>query len=215
MASAIFFTALFLSGYLSKKKMESIKSVEDKISINLLSLETQFALLEETSCKDVDNSILSQEINSLASKLSYMENTRGIDDPEVEMLKKYYSLLEIKDYLLLKRVGEKCNFPPVFILYFYSNKGDCPDCGRTGYVLTKLREDYPQLRVYSFDYNIDLSAVKTLISLYGIENKLPAIVIDGKVYYGLKVKDEIEALFPDLKEQEATSTATTTEDVLE
>ena len=55
------------------------------------------------------------------------------------------------------------------IMYFYSNKGDCSDCEREGFVLTKLREDYPELRVYSFDYNLDLSALQTLVSIYNIK----------------------------------------------
>jgi len=196
---AIFFSAVFLSGYLNGKKMEELKNIEDKISMNILASETQFALLSDSSCRNINNSMLSQELNSLAAKLAYMESSLGTEDAEVERLKKYYSLLQIKDYLLLKKVGEKCDFPPVFILYFYSNKGDCPDCQKAGYALTYLRREYPRLRIYSFDYNLDLSTVKTLIAMYGIKNDLPAIVLNGKVYYGFKGREEMEDLFPELR----------------
>ena len=207
---AIFFSAVFLSGYFGGKKMEELKNIEDKISMNILASETQFALLSDSSCKNINNSMLSQELNSLSSKLAYMEGGSGVDRAEMERLKKYYSLLEIKDYLLLKKVGEKCDFPPVFILYFYSNEGDCPDCQKAGYALTYLRKEYPRLRIYSFDYNLDLSTVKTLIAMYGIKNELPAIVINGKAYYGFKGRKEMEDLFPELRnigEETATSTS--------
>ncbi len=197
--TAIFFSAIFLSGYLSGKKIEELKNIEDNISMNILASETQFALLSDASCENITNSVLSQELNSLASKLSYMESSFGTDNAEVVRLKKYYSLLQIKDYLLLKKVGEKCDSPPVFILYFYSNKGDCRDCQKAGYALTYLRNKYPRLRIYSFDYNLNLSTVKTLISMYGIKNDLPAIVINGKVYYGFKGREEMENLFPELR----------------
>ncbi|NOY35439.1 MAG: hypothetical protein GXP44_00735, partial [bacterium] len=196
---AIFFSAVFLSGYFGGKKMEELKNIEDKISMNILASETQFALLSDSSCRNINNSMLSQELNSLSSKLAYMEGSLGTENAEVERLKKYYSLLQIKDYLLLKKVGEKCDFPPVFILYFYSNKGDCSDCLKAGYALTYLRKEYPRLRIYSFDYNLDLSTVKTLIAMYGIKNDLPAIVINGKVYYGFKGREEMEDLFPELR----------------
>ncbi len=204
--ATVFLSAVFLSSYLSGKKIKELNRIEDKISMDILASETQFSLLSESTCDNVDNSFLSQELNSLSTKLAFMEGSLGSDNAEVERLKKYYSLLEIKDYLLLKKVGEKCDSPPVFILYFYSNKGDCSDCQRTGYALTYLRSEYPQLRIYSFDYNLDLSTIKTLIAMYGIKNNLPAIVINGEVYYGFRGREEMENLFPDLKRRDETMT---------
>jgi hypothetical protein len=63
-----------------------------------------------------------------------------------------------------------------------------------------LRQDYPELRVYSFDYDLDLSALETLISIYNIENKLPALLINDKMYYGFKSIEEIKEVIPALKE---------------
>jgi hypothetical protein len=74
--------------------------------------------------------------------------------------------------------------------------------------LTDLRSQFPDLRVYSFDYNIDISAVKTLISINKVdENKLPAVYIKNKLYYGFQSISDIEKIMPELL---ATSTATTT-----
>jgi hypothetical protein len=90
-------------------------------------------------------------------------------------------------------------------MYFYSNKDNsCPDCEREGFVLTRLREDYPELRVYSFDYNLDLSALQTLISIYNIKptgtDNLPAILINNNVYYGFKSVDDVKSILPALKQ---------------
>ena len=194
--SFIFFTAIYFSNYFNNKKLAELKSIEDKIAIDILSSETQYALLQESSCEYISSSVLSQELNSLASKLSYTEGQLGNDSDEVVRLKKYYSLLQIKDYLLSKRIAQKCGLKPTFIIYLYSNKGDCADCEKEGYVLTYLRETYPDLRIYSFDYNLDLSAVKTLLSIFKIEKNLPAMVIGNKTYYGFKDKSALEALLP-------------------
>ncbi len=210
----IFATAIYLSNYFSQKKLDEIRNIQDKISIDILSSETQFSLLEQSLCKDLGTGTLSSELGELENKLTYTENTRGTNDPEVSTLKRYYSLLEIKDYLLMNKISEKCKKTPLSIIYFYSTNNDCLDCEKEGYVLTKLREAYPELRVYSFDYNLDLSAVKTLISINKIKNELPALIIKEKTYYGFQSIEDLEKIIPELqilkKEKEATSTTATT-----
>lgn len=196
--STIFIFGLWLSNYFSNKKIDQLKSIESKISLDLMSSETQFSLLQEQSCKDVSNTILSSELNILADKISYSENNIGSEDVDVISLKKYYSLLEIKDYLLMKKIRERCGEKSIFVLYFYKND-NCTECTKQGYVLTSLREKYPELRVYSFDYNLDLSAIKTMTSIYKVPDNLPAIVINGKVYSGFKSIEDIEKTFPELE----------------
>lgn len=209
----IFGTAIYTSNYFNQKKIDDIRSIQDKISIDIMSSETQFSLLEESSCIDLaGQSALSDELGTLSDKLAYTENSRGDKDTEVQTLKQYYALLEIKDYILMQKIGEKCGKPPLTIIYFYSTQNDCPDCEKEGYVLTSLRESYPELRVYSFDYNLDISAVKTLISINKIENNLPAVFASGKLYYGFQSMDNLESNIPELKKLRdakiASSTAT-------
>ena len=214
----VFLGALIISNRSSEKRLAEIKSIENNISLDILASETQFALLKESSCKAIDHrTAFSEELSNLARKLSYMEENLGDENVEVLGLKKYYSLLQVKDYILVKQVNEKCGIKPITIIYFYSNKGDCADCKRTGYVLTKLREEYPELRIYSFDYNLDLSVVKTMISLYGVKNTLPALTIWEENYYGFKSTEDIEKIIPQLKKlradrekAEASKTATST-----
>ncbi len=229
---AIFATAIFISNYFGQKKLDEVRSIQDNISIDILSSETQFSLLEESSCQDIGGtSALSQQLGSLEDKLAATEKDRGANDPTVLTLKKYYSLLEIKDYILLKKISQECKTTPVSIIYFYSNAGDCADCEREGYVLTRLRSEYPTLRVYSFDFNLDLSAVKTLLAINDITgtgtSTLPAIYVAGTqsvpatrttpyipatfahTYYGFQSVDILEAT-PQLTTLRALQNASTT-----
>src|SRR3989344_6042255 len=124
--AAIFATALFASDYFNNRRMAEIQATQSSISVDILSLETQLDLLAEHSCRDIsENSVLSKEIRPLAERLSYLETQRSVDESELLRLKRYYSLLQIKDLLLMKKVATKCSLKPVFILYFYSNEGDC------------------------------------------------------------------------------------------
>lgn len=204
--ATLFAIGIWTSSYFTNKKMTELKSIEDKISLDLMSSETQFSLLQELSCKDISNTVLSSELNSLAEKISYSEGNLGNDNSNVVSLKRYYSLLEIKDYLLMKKITERCGEKSIFVLYFYKNE-KCDDCTKQGYVLTSLREKYPNLRVYSFDYNLDLSAIRAMTSIYKVPDDLPAIVINGKVHSGFQSIEDIEKTFPELeamrKEEEA------------
>lgn len=202
--AVVFATAILASNFFSQKKMNEIKNIESRIAVDILASETQFALLEELSCRDIGNTFLSKELAELGEKLSYTEANRGKDDLEVLNLKKYYSLLQIKDFLLYQKVKQRCGSPKGVlspIIYFYSNEdGECDDCQKEGFVLTRLREEYPELRVYSFDYNLDLSALNTLVSIYNIEPNLPALLIKEKVHYGFKSIEDIKNILPELKE---------------
>ena len=206
----LFGTVLYAVDYLNKARIAELGSIEDKIAIDTLSLETQFDLLAEASCKDLtQGSVLSGELNDLAERLSYTEERLGTTNEEVIKLKRQYTLLEIKDYLLMKRLAKECaNLKPVFVLYFYSNAGDCKDCAEAGFALSYLRQTYPGLRVYSFDYNLDLGALKTLNAVLDIKGPLPAYVINGKYLSGIASAKEIEKQLP--LNLLATSTATST-----
>ncbi len=200
-SAAIFATAFYAAAKLNSGRIADIRAMEESISIDLLSTETQFELLGGLDCKTIkENPVLSNELDSLAQRLSFTESTLGSNNPEVVRLKKQYSLLEIKDYLLMQRIAEKCHTKPVFILYFYSNAGDCQECARSGEVLTYMSNLYPDLRVYAFDYNLDLSALQTLIKLRKIDGTLPAFVINDRApLYGFKSFDEMQNLIPELK----------------
>ena len=209
--AAIFATAIFASSRLTDKKVEDVRSIENRVALDILSSETQFALLAETSCKDIGPGFLSKELGPLGEKLSYAENTQGFNTEDVDSLKRSYFLLEIKDYLLMKRLTEKCNIRPTFILYFYGDEERCEDCEKMGYVLTALRDKYPDLRVYSFDYHYDLGAIGTLKSIFKVKPELPAIIVNGTPYYGYKDIEALEESIPALKLlKTATSTATST-----
>ncbi len=207
--AAIFFTAFYIANRLDARRLADIRATQEAVSIDILSLETQFDLLGNLDCVALkENPILSDELNSLAGRLVLAEENLGAGNAEVTSLKKQYSLLEIKDYLLMQQISQKCaSLKPVYILYFYSNQGDCADCGRMAEVLTYLRQTYPSLRVYSFDYRLDLSALRTLITLRKIKPEFPAFVVNNRApVYGFKTLQEMEKLVPELKTL-ATSTS--------
>lgn len=190
-------TIAYTVNYLNQARVVQLSTIEDQISIDTLSLDTQFSLLEAAPCDSVASSTtLTGELADLGGRLSYAENQLGSDNPQVIRLKEQYSLLEIRDYLITKQLAAACGTKPMIVLYFYSNAGDCSDCDKAGYALSYLRNTYPALRVYSFDYQLDLGALKTLIAIMKVKDTLPAFVINGKRSYGFTSLADLEKQFP-------------------
>lgn len=203
--AAIFITAIGISSWIDNSRVNEVKDMQDSISLSILSSETQFNLLKSAACDDLFGSDLSKELGDMSDRLSYLESVGRWQDADVIALKQYYSILEIKDYILINSATQ-CKNKPVIVLYFY--QANCPDCDKQGDVLTYIRQHYPgNIRVYSFDYDLNVSAIKTLADIYKIKEPLPGLVINGKTYSGFHSIEDIQAIAPELV---ATSTATTT-----
>lgn len=191
--AGLFASASYISNYFGNQKINQLKSIQDKISIDILSSETQFSLLSELSCKNISDSVFSDQLGELGNKLEWSQQNLGNTD-EVSYLKKYYSLLQIKDYLLAKSIAARCGVKSAFILYFYTNAANCSLCDEQSQVLSTLRTEYPGLRVYSFDYSTDLSAVTSMLQIYKIKDTvLPALVVDDNVLTGFHDIKDLEA----------------------
>jgi glutaredoxin len=200
-------TVAYAVSYLNRARVAELSTIEDQLSIDTLSLDTQFSLLEAAPCDTAASSTtLTSELSDLGSRLSYAENQLGSDNAQVIRLKEQYSLLEIRDYLITKQLAAECGTKPLTVLYFYSNTGNCPDCDKAGYALSYLHTTYPSLRVYSFDYNLDLGALQTFITVNKVQPTFPAFVINGKRSYGFTSLEDLERQFP--KGALATSTPT-------
>ncbi len=196
--SLLFGLALWVNNILDKSRTGDLRSLQDTISLNILSSETQYDLLRETSCKNVNDSILSTELNSLEQKLSYLESSQS--NEEFNHIKKYYELLQIKDFSLMQRLSEKCGLKPISILYFYGSKTECADCEKTSAVLNHLRNTYPNVRIYSFDRRLSVSAVDTLAKIYKVAEPYPVLVINEETYKGFLSIDKMKEILPELKE---------------
>jgi len=195
----IFIIVFGLVNFLNNQRLESLDDLQRKVTIDLIANETQFDLLKTAPCGSIKDTILSRELGELGKKLDFAETNQGADNPSVIQLKKYYSLLQVKDYLLMQELSEKCDVDIDSILYFYGN--DCSECTKQGYVLTQLKNRYPELRIYSFDTDLDFSVIETFTSLYDFGEVYPTLIIGDNSYQGLQRISDIEELFPDLLER--------------
>ncbi len=217
----IFTFALWLSNRFNDQKIDTLRDIGSQISLDILSAETRFSLLQKTSCEHIIDKAGSSigfntELQDLALRIKFMENQLGYMNPDVVALKKNYALLQIKDYLLNKEYHDRCKQNVVSILYFHDI--DCKECSNQSIILDKIISDYPEIRVYYFDLTTNTPALATLASVFKV-TQTPSLVINDKIYTGFQDLAKVESYIPEIKkwkkEKEkvknaATSTATST-----
>lgn len=195
----VFALAFWMSSIFSNNKIDQLREIQEQIAIDILSTETRYALLEQTSCIHSVTSLeeeqgLSRELNDLARRLKFMESQLGAEDEDVLFVKKYYSLLQVKDYLLMEEIKNRCGENLFTILYFH--QGDCDACQKQSLVLDELVEEYPETRVYWFDKDVNTPAVQTMLSIFGITQG-PTMVINDEAYEGFYTFEEIQQIAPE------------------
>ena len=197
--AGIFVVVFWLVNTINERKLAEVDDLQRKITVDLLATETQFDLLKTAPCDSlVEGSALSRELNEFGQKLEFAQSNQGSNDPDVEQLKKYYSLLQVKDYLLMQEISRACGLDTDAVLYFYS--ADCSDCTKQGYVLTEFKKRYPKVRIYSFDTDLDFSVIDTFTGIYDFEEMYPTLVIGSKVHQSFQSIEDLEALLPEAVE---------------
>ena len=196
-SALLFLIGLMLGWYLgeqtaSKMQEEFEKVQEDSYVLEILSLmgsgSNLSCVIYEKQAKRYND-----DADRFLTRLDYIENQRGKQDPEVMRLKSAYSLMEIRNFLLLSRIKQQCNGTYVFVLYFYSNQVYDQRVDQ-GMIIEKVRQKNPERMItYSFDVDVNNAAVDAFKNFYNI-TVTPAVIIDGVKYEGFMEEAKIESI---------------------
>ena len=186
----IFIVGFLLGAQLFQSKISQLQATQDELQVDTISLEIESQLLSESPCSSAGLEELAKRMEQLGPKIDFLEKQSRTE--ELVNLKKYYSLLEIKHWLAIKNTNKNCDTDFVPILYFYSNE-NCDGCGEQGVALLYQKTQNPKLMIYSFDVDLDLSAIKILKTENHITTA-PTVVIAGKKHEGLQDANELTAV---------------------
>lgn len=196
----IFTLGLLLGAVITESKFTELKDLQQDLRTQLASYDIQSLLVEENICKFNNVDDLIQELGLLADRLTAMEEQLGKYDSNVVKLKEYYSLLEIRHWLILKKLNQECGTDYDLILFFYSgDEKECPSCESQGYILSYLRAKYPTVRVYSFDINIRNPALDSLKDIYSV-NIAPVVVINDIAHTTYLTREDLERILTEKRD---------------
>jgi hypothetical protein len=187
----IFIIGILIGTFFTNKIAESAQSQQDDLKKQILSLELKNELLKQQNACNVPWSDIWKEKIALGSEMSRLETRLGKEDTFVVNQKEYYSLVQLRTWLVLKELKERCNSDQILILFFYTNqkddsKGNYLTSEDQGYILNKVYEWGPErVGIFSFDINIDDPALNTLKEMYNVE-KAPTLIINDVPYEGFK-----------------------------
>ncbi len=189
----IFVIGILLSQTISSKSSKEILKTQKQVKNYILSLNLQSDIASEYICR-VNVFDLTKEKLNLGQQIEILEKNLGKDNEIVRDLKQDYSLLSIRQWLLVKQVKEKCNRDINIILFFYSNTNNSSESESQGYVLDYLYEKHPDdLVIYAFDMDDDNPALNTIKSIYGIKI-VPSVVVNERLFSGFQSKGRIKTL---------------------
>lgn len=199
----IFLLGLSLGIYLSGTRVGYIEELANKQKLDYDSLQLQYNFIDlikdEKNCVAL-NKALDLSVDNLENtrvKLELYSEDINMNGQKYNDLKREYMLAEIKYWMLTQKSAEICKRDAVYVLYFYKEGDECPDCETQSYILTYLKGIFKEkLMVFSIDASFDESEplVKILKDVYNVD-EYPTLVVNGKTYDGLielnKLKREI------------------------
>ena len=192
LACLLFIVGIFFGSQITQSKVNDILATEQQTRLQLENLDIEGMLLQDAPCQSPK--LLTEDLETLGTKLTYLESEYSKDDPRILELKKPYTLLELRHYLSLKSMVEKCNQNFTFVLFFYSNEPSKMDQSeKEGFVLDYLKKKHENINIYAFDVNLDVPVLNVLKSKYNVVDT-PTVVIDDQVYVGFHDKDEMESV---------------------
>jgi hypothetical protein len=174
-----------------------------KIQLTALDLKDKIMEVSTANCDIPWDSIWKDKVE-LGSRLDILEERLGKNDEKVLTQKEFYQLVEIRTWLMLKKLREECKGNYSILLYFYTNKEDDPRgdyklSEYQGIVLNRVYEKHKNnLAIFSFDINTVNPALDVVREIYNI-NIAPTIVIDKsysdsvEIYEGFRDLNEVES----------------------
>ena len=191
----VFIIGISVGDNLNEAKLDQVTELNEDIRATTLAIQTQFDLVSENSCEFVNDTYLFDELLDVSERVEFMENQLGQQNPQVKRLKEYYSTLLIKYWLFTKDTRENCQDNKVqYIIYFYSSKEACPFCDSQGYILSNIRKDNPNIRIFAFDYTLNNAALNTLKKMFITDlERFPILIInENEAHQGFMSRVSIE-----------------------
>ena len=187
----------------TEEELEKVREEFFEYRSNLENLQLEQLYLTtyqgELSCDFLVSAIndINQRMHYFWSKLPpRLEEYKKFEEiePEFIKLKRDYTFLSIRAWLISLNVKEKCREEILPVLYFYStDRKKCEKCVEQGIVLDDVKKRHNEFSAFLVDFDLDEPIVKAIKSAYNI-TKLPAFVIDEKVYQDFKNLDEFEKI---------------------
>jgi len=175
-------TIIFIDGFMlvysfSYLEYQRISSIQGELSYQLFQNKLRYYLFDEDICSADLLGELSEDLGYQGRIIDDLERKLGKNDKRVLFRKKFYTLMELEHFEFIKRINKECGAEIPTILFFYSNeKSDLDKSEELGELLGVVYRRNPEIRIYSFDINLNSDLIKMLKKKYGVEEVLTVVI---------------------------------------
>ncbi|MBU5537266.1 MAG: hypothetical protein QXP82_00620 [Candidatus Aenigmatarchaeota archaeon] len=188
-SSIVLYSVGIFTGFLIQKSAQDIvnQKIED-LSKRIENIQLEYVYLttigDKLDCTSLSKVLEISRVNvwNVGKELVALEN-EGKNDRYNE-LKREYSIISAKAWILNSYFKDKCKRNEAIILYIYSP--NCVECEKQGKILDSVRDQYfkEKMLVFVLDYSIKEPIVETIKTTYDIKYT-PTIIIGTRKYEGL------------------------------
>jgi len=195
LAVAIFLLGILLGSFLAGERVNYFQDFSDKQKLDYESLQLQLFYMSSMSNKSEScntfSKILEQSLEDVGNAQEKVEQySKQYNKPEYSILKREYSLAQIRYWILNEEVKKSCETNTISLLYFYSN--DCNDCKTQETILLYLKDKFKQnLLIFSVDAGFTEEPIISLLKEKYNINTTPSIVIGDKTLSGIVTKEDL------------------------
>ncbi len=194
--TAIFVTGFLITYFISYGEYLRVSNIQGELSYRIFQDKLKYSFFKEDICSIDYYSKITEDLAFQGQLINDLESKLGKNDEAVLFRKQFYTLVEIEHFELIRDLNRKCDYNVTVLLFFYSNtKEDLDESERVGNILGVVSQRNPDVKIYSFDINLDSELVTLLKEKYQVE-KSPTVVVNEKVRVSeINNIDDIEKFF--------------------
>lgn len=188
----VFISGIFLGRSLSKLELEKFSEFIKKNELDTESylVEQELLTFEKNNCEFAQERIsaLSNELVSIGNQLTDPDAKTQLTPENFQFLKIRYHLMQIRTYILFKKLIDSCSIKPNIILYYYGFNDT--DSAKQGPILDDIVESF-DAKVFAIEFNYS-NDLQFLESYYNITSTPTTVINYNIINRGLADFDIIE-----------------------
>jgi len=195
--AVIFLLGLFLGFVIEGKRVNLLQDIEDEQRVEFASSQLQYAYVQSLQARESCAGIYKvfyenlRRLDQTRYRLEkYVQDSR-LNDATFELLKRDYTLEQLRYWMLSGQAREVCDEDVVRVLYFYSTDEECPRCGDQAFVLNYVKG---LLQERALIFAIDARLAEPMVDVLERQHNItsyPSLVIERDVLSGFVSKEAI------------------------
>ncbi|MEK6849570.1 MAG: hypothetical protein AABY01_03295 [Nanoarchaeota archaeon] len=197
---AIFALGLMLGFVVEGKRVTTVQTLFDTQRTEFASSQLQYSYVSSLNSQEACPAIYTIFFNNIknldetAHRLeSYVKDSK-LNDENFAVLKREYTIEQLRYWLLSKQARDLCNQDVVRVLYFFSTDDQCTTCTEQAFVLDYLKKSFGErLLIFSLDATFEQEPMIGILKQQYNITAYPTLIIENTPFSGFSSREDLQA----------------------